>query len=95
MNEEMKNRPMEDDDRPVERDKGQAPKKIKLVPMRVDNCSRVNMRAEADADAEVVKTVDRGTVVYTDPSFKDEYFAAVKESGEVVGYIKKDFLSAV
>lgn len=94
MSEEKLNRPMEDEERPIERDT-RVPKKLKLVPMRVDNCSRVNMRAEADPDADIVKTIDRGTVVYTDPSFKDEHFAAVKESGEVVGYIKKNFLAVI
>lgn len=95
MNEEKMYRTDEPEvsERPVERDK--APKKLKPIAMKVDNCSRVNMRVEADPDAEIVKTIDRGTVVYVDPSFKDESFVAVKEDSVVVGYIKKDFLSAV
>ena len=96
MNEEKNTQVMETEvreERPVERDK--TSKKLKPIAMRVDKCSRVNMRAEADADATVVKTIDRGTLVYVDPSFKNEHFLAVKEDGSVVGYIKKDFLVAV
>lgn len=93
MNEEKITRPMDEDDRPVERDR--APKKMRLIPMKVDNCARVNMRAEPSFNASIVKTLDRDTVVHTDPSFRDEHFVAIKEAGEVVGFIKKDFLSAV
>ena len=90
--------------RTVEEEYDQAPrveqkerpsKKAKLVPMRVENCARVNVRTEPNMDAGVLKTLDRGVVVYTDPSFHDDSFVSVKLDGNVTGFIKKDFLTAI
>lgn len=73
---------------------GRPTKKVKYNPMKVDKCSKVNVRAEADTDStvEILTTLNRGTVVQVDPSFKDSDFYMVKLSGGLTGYVRKDYL---
>lgn len=98
MNDERTPRTFKDEeyeDAPRTEQREKAPKKPKLVPMKVDNCSRVNVRTDPDMDSDILRTIDRGTVVYTDPTFRDESFVSVKLDGNVTGFIKKDFLTAI
>lgn len=84
--------------KPVE---GRPARAVKAKSMKVDNCSKLNVRAEPAADAEVLGTLDRGTIVKVDPTFKDETFAKVKADfmheadAPEFAYLNKAFLAEV
>lgn len=86
----------ETETRPDRKPESTRPAKVpKARSMRVDNCARVNVRDEASSDGEVVDTLDRGTLVKVDPTFKDEKFAKVRYGEDGEGYIMKQFLAEV
>lgn len=71
------------------------PRTPKPKTMRVDNCARVNVRGEANTDSDPVATLDRGTLVKVDLTFKDEKFAKVHYGEDGNGFIMKQFLAEV
>lgn len=69
--------------------------------MKVENCSKLNVRAEPTNDAEILGTLNRGTLVKVDPSFKDDTFAKVRadfikdDDAPEFAYLNKSFLVEV
>lgn len=80
---------------------GRAARALKLKSMKVDNCSKLNVRAEPTTDSEILGTLNRGVIVKVDPSFKDDTFAKVKvdfmhgEDDPEFAYLNKAFLAEV
>lgn len=82
---------------PQEREARPRPvRKPKMVAMKVANTSRVNVRAEADPDAEVVRVLDKDVIVKVDPTFVDPKFYSIRivKNGveELTGFIMKNYL---
>lgn len=83
-----------------EREETETPRperKPKLISKKVSGCSKLNVRSDPDASdpSNIIKTIDKDDIVKIDQKFSDPKFERVVfEDGEV-GYVMKDYLTAL
>lgn len=58
------------------------------------NCLRLNIRSEADKEAEVVATVPVGTILTYKTSGNKNWYSVITEEG-IAGYCMKDYVKKV
>lgn len=68
-------------------------RKPKLLSKKVANCSKLNVREEPVADANVLRTIDKDDIVKIDQKFSDSTFERVVFPGGVIGYVNKAYLA--
>ncbi len=68
-------------------------KPAKPVTATVANCTKLNLRADARADAPIIKILNAGDKLTLDTTFDSQSFYKVTTADGTVGFVMKPFIS--